>query len=219
MFRVLLGIFGLTGIVIALPLLFAGGSLIWIDVTQTDANGFLNSTDMNIDVDGFALVAGPTEIETLPDMPSGPVSLGSIATIRIQAENMDPDKGTFIGVAPTDTLDAYLGGVTYAVVEDTNPDGMFLTYRTNAAGEPLAPPAEQPFWSASATGEGPQEVRWDVQEGNVSFVIMNEDASDGVSVEAEIGARIPLLRPVGEGLVLGAVAALGVGCLFLVMAL
>jgi hypothetical protein len=219
MFRLLLGVVGLTGIVIALPLLFAGGSLVWMDATKTDANGFLNSATMDIEVDGFALVAGPAEIEDLPDMPAGPVSLGKVASLRIQAENMDPGKGTFIGVAPTDSLDTYLGGVTYAVVEDSAPDAMFLSYRTNATGEPLAPPAEQTFWTASAAGEGPQELQWDLQEGTISFVIMNDDASDGIAVEAIVGARIPLLRPVGTALVLGGAAALTLGGLFLAIAL
>jgi hypothetical protein len=219
MFRVLLGVIGLAGIVIALPLLFAGGSLFWMGTVGTDANGFLNSSVMDIEVDGYALVAGPTEFEDVPDMPSGPVSLGKIGSLRIQATNLDSGKGVFIGVAPTDSLDAYLGGVPYAVVEDTAPDEVFLSYRTNASGEPLLPPAEQGFWTASVTGDGPQELQWDFQEGTVSFVIMNEDASDGVAIETVVGVRIPLLVPVGEGLLLGGAVALAAGGLFLAMAL
>ena len=62
MFRLLLGAIGLAGILIALPLLFAGGSLFWADTVFTDADGFINSTEMAIEVDGFALVAGPDAI-------------------------------------------------------------------------------------------------------------------------------------------------------------
>ena len=48
MFRLLLGVIGLTGVLVALPLLLAGGSLFWVDTALTDENGFVNSTVMEI---------------------------------------------------------------------------------------------------------------------------------------------------------------------------
>lgn len=219
MFRLLLGAIGLTGIVIALPLLFAGGSLFWVDTALTDENGFVNSTVMEIEVDGFALVAGPTEIEDVPQIPDSPIALGEIVTLRIQAENLDADQGIFIGTAPTEILDNYLGGVPYAVVDDTDKDEMFLSYRMNASDEPLLPPREQEFWTSSATGMGLQQLEWELEEGDVSFVVMNEDASDGLAFEAVAGVRIPLIGPVGVGLLIAGGVALAIGTILFALAL
>lgn len=219
MFRLLLGIIGLTGILIALPLLFAGGSLFWVDTALTDTNGFVNSTVMEIEVDGFALVAGPAEIEDLPKIPDSPIALGEIATLRIQAENLDEDKGLFIGIAPTEILDDYLGGVPYAVVDDTDEDEMFLSYRMNSSDEPLPPPGEQEFWTSSTAGIGLQQLEWELEEGDVSFVIMNEDATDGLAIEAVVGVRVPLIGPVGVGLLIGGGVTLAVGTILLALTL
>ena len=219
MFRLLLGVVGLTGILIAFPLLFAGGSLFWVDTALTDENGFVNSTVMEIEVDGFALVAGPTEVEDLPKIPDSPIALGEIATLRIQAENLDTDQGIFIGIAPTEILDEYLGGVPYAVVDDTDVDEMFLSYRMNASDEPLPLPGEQEFWTLSTTGIGLQQLEWELEEGDVSFVIMNEDASDGLAIEAVVGVRVPLIGPVGVGLLIGGGVTLAVGTILFALAL
>ena len=219
MFRLLLGVIGLAGALIALPLLFAGGSLFWVDTALTDANGFVNSTVIEIEVDGFALVAGPAEIEDLPEIPDSPIALGEIATLRIQAENLNADQGIFIGIAPTEILDEYLGGVPYAVVDDTDEDEIFLSYRMNASGEPLSPPGEQGFWTSSTTGIGLQQLDWELEDGDVSFVSMNEDASDGLAIEAVVGVRIPLMRSVGVGLLIGGGVTLAIGTVLLALAL
>jgi len=219
MFRLLLGAIGLTGILIAFPLLFAGGSLFWVDTALTDENGFVNSTVMEIQVDGFALVAGPAEVEDLPEIPDSPIALGEIATLRIQAENLDTDQGIFIGIAPTEILDDYLGGVPYSVVDDVNEGEMFLTYRMNASDEPISPPGELEFWTSSAAGIGLQQLEWELEEGDVSFVIMNEDASDGLGIEAVAGVRVPLIGPVGIGLLIGGGVSLAVGTILFALAL
>jgi hypothetical protein len=219
MFRLMLGVIGLAGVLIALPLLFNGGSLYWVDTALTDENGFVNSVVMEVEVDGFALVAGPAEIEDLPEIPSSPIDLGQIATLRIQALNLDPDQEIFVGMAPTDLLDDYLGGVPYAVVDDTNEDGMFLSYRMNTSEQPLSPPAEQEFWTLSSTGIGFQELEWELEEGDVSFVIMNEDASDGLAFEAVVGARVPWIGPVSMGLIVGGAVTLAIGTILLAIAL
>ncbi|MFC2079205.1 hypothetical protein ACFLSZ_04425 [Candidatus Bipolaricaulota bacterium] len=219
MFRLLLGIVGLIGILVALPLLFAGGSLFWVDTALTDANGFVNSTVMEIEVDGFALVAGPAEIEDLPKIPDSPIELGEIATLRIQAENLDSGRGLFIGVASTEALDEYLGGVPYAIVDAVDEDETFLSYRMNASGDPLALPEGQGFWISSTMGTGLQELEWELEEGDVSFVIMNEDGSDGLAIEAVAGVRVPLIGPVGVGLLIGGAVTLAIGTIVLALAL
>ncbi len=218
MLRWMLGILGLAGVVIALPLLFAGGSLYWTDAILSDAEGFIHTPKLHIEVDGYALVAGPAGMDGLPDLPQSPVELGEIATLRVNASNLRD--GLFIGIASSDAVETYLGGVPYAVMDESSTaEGVFLTYRMNEARETLASPAEQPFWTLSADGVGPLQLEWAVDAEESLLVIMNDDASDGVGVEATVGVRIPLLTPVSVSLLIGGGITLALGTLLLTMAL
>ena len=97
---------------------------------------------------------------------------------------------------------------------------MSLSYRVgDESGELPGAPADQPFWVVSSTGIGPQRVTWDIEEGTYSIVVMNADASDGVSFEARVGARVPLLKPVGIGLLVGGSVATALGVLLVTLAL
>lgn len=219
MVRLVLGVVGLAGLVLAVPVMFAGGSLFWAESVLTDHDGFINSNTLEIEIDGFALVAGSSDIEEMPELPESPIAIGEIATLRIQATSLDESKSLFIGIAPTQKLDDYLGGVTYAIFDDVNEDEMFLSYRMNVEETSLAPPAEQEFWVQSTTGSGEQELLWDLEEGNVSFVIMNRDASDGIAVQAEAGIRVPLIKPISVGLLVGGGIVMALSTLLLALVL
>lgn len=219
MLRLLLGVTGLVGVIIAVPLLFAGGSLFWVDMALTDADGFINSPMLNIEVDGFALVIDPAKIESSPTIPDIPIAVSEMATLRIQATNLDANLGVFIGIASTGMLDAYLAGVSYAVVTGMDEGEMFLSYRMNAAGPSPAPPGEQEFWISSTAGVGNQQLYWELEEGDFSFVIMNEDASDGIAVEAIVGVRVPIIGPVGVGLLISGGLTLAIATILLAIAL
>lgn len=219
MFKLLLGLIGIVGVIVALPLLFSGGSLVWVDAVLTDADGFISSPDMEIDVDGFALMTGPAEIDTLPEMPVSPIELADIATIRIEAENLDAVTGVFVGVADTDLLEGYLATVPYAMVSDVDEDGLVLVYREDATGDVLAAPAEQGFWNASVHGVGEQVLEWNIEDGDYTLVVMNEDASDGLSFRTSLGIRTPVIQPIGMTLVIGGVVTLALGTLLLALAL
>jgi len=216
MFRILLGLIGIVGLVVATSLLFGGGSLLLLDATLTDEGGFFNSVPFDVEVDGYAVVAGPAEIDLTPDVP---VDLGEIATLRIHAVQKDPMGGIFVGIADAADVDAYLGGVPHAIIEDLDEESFSLTYRVDASEESPGPPGEQAFWISSTVGPGAQVLEWEIETGDVSFVVMNADATDGISFEAVVGARIPLIRPVGTGLLIGGGVALAVGTLLLALAL
>ncbi len=216
MFRILMGMLGVVGLVVATSLLFGGGSLLLLDATLADEDGFINSVPFEIEVDGYAVVAGPAEIELTPDVP---VNLGAIATLRIQATHEDPELGVFVGIANAGAVDTYLGGVPHAIVEDLDDEAFSLTYRIDASGEAPGAPAEQPFWIGSTFGPGLQTLEWEIESGDVSFVVMNTDAADGLSFEAVVGARVPLIRPVGTGLLIGGGVALALGTILLALAL
>jgi len=216
MFRILMGLIGVVGLIVAAPLLFGGGSLIVLESTLADEDGYINSVPFDVEVDGYAVVAGPAEIHLAPELP---VQLGEIATLRIRAGHDDPEQGLFVGVANTDTVESYLGGVPHAIVEDLDAEEFSLTYRVDASADAPGVPGDQPFWINSTYGTGMQTLEWELEPGEVSFVIMNEDAADGISFEAVVGARVPVIRPVAMGLLIGGAVTLAVSTLLLAIAL
>jgi len=216
MFRILMGLLGVVGLIVAIPLLFGGGSLVVLESTLADEQGFINSVPFDIEVDGYAVVAGPAEIHVAPELP---VDLGEIATLRIRATQEDAARGLFLGVADAGNVESYLGGVPHAIVEDLDADEFALTYRVDASAGAPGMPAEQPFWIDSTSGSGMQTLEWEIESGDVSFVVMNEDAADGISFEAVVGARVPVIRPVAMGLVIGGAVSLAIGTLLLAIAL
>jgi hypothetical protein len=216
MLKLLLGLIGVTSIIVATSLLFGGGSLLWVDVALTDENGFINTVPMDVEVDGYALVAGPAEFELEPELP---IEVGELATIRLQVENQSASRAIFVGVAETDALDVYLGGVSHAIVEEVEPESMSLSYRTGEPGQLPELPAEQEFWVRSIHGLGEQTLEWTLAPGDYSVVVMNEDASEGMSFDAVVGARVPVIRSIGVGLLIGGGLALTMGTILLAIAL
>ena len=53
-------------------------------------------------------------------------------------------------------------------------------------GVPAAPAAALP-WAARAQGTGSLTLTWEVQDGDWTVVVMNQDASPGITVRAEAG--------------------------------
>ena len=67
----------------------------------------------------------------------------------------------------------------------------------------VAPPAEQDFWTASATGSGEQELDWEARGGRWSVVVMNADGTAEVDADVEVGARSGAVTPVAILLIVG----------------
>ena len=93
----------------------------------------------------------------------------------------------------------------------------FTVRSDRVPGGPAPTPAAEPFWVATASGQGTQTVAWDKERGAWSAVVMNADGSPGVGVRADVGLRFGFLLPLGiallsAGLMLAAGAwALGRG--------
>ena len=93
----------------------------------------------------------------------------------------------FIGIGPAAAVQRYLAGVPREEVRDLGNDAQVRLPGTEAP----APPQDQRFWVAQATGAGDQALRWEVDEGDWRAVVMAADGSRGVNPELSIGARIP----------------------------
>jgi hypothetical protein len=128
-------------------------------------------------------------------------------------------KPVFVGIAPTNEVSAYLSGTAHTAVTDVSYSPFRAEYRDRGGDRRPALPAGRRFWAASAHGAGTQTITWDVEDGDWSVVVMNEDASRTVDTTIGVGAKVPFLVTaawvsIGGGLLLlsaaGALLFLGV---------
>ncbi|MBU0596464.1 DUF4389 domain-containing protein, partial [Candidatus Bipolaricaulota bacterium] len=105
------------------------------------------------------------------------------------------------------------------VVEEIEDEGFVLLYQTEVDGSVPPLPGDQAFWTASVQGIGEQALEWDLENGDVSFVVMNEDASDGLAFTTAVGVRVPILQPIGVALAIGGGALLAISTILLAIAL
>jgi hypothetical protein len=128
-----------------------------------------------------------------------------LGTVRIRSESDARD--VFVGIGPADDVDAYLDGVEHDVVTDLHDEP---NYDRVAGSAPAGPPGNQHFWAESASGTGELTVDWEPEDGLWRVVLMNADATRGVSSELSIGAELDSVLWIGIGmLVAGGLLAAG----------
>jgi len=150
---------------------------------------------------------------------------GQFVQFRLQLP--DNDDGTyFAGIADVNAVHDYLAEVTYQRIsrissldddyhisrdkfslfdshkndEDFNFDFSqvfeieFETVHANSNLSLEQDPADQDFWLASTTGT---ELEWAPEYGQFALVVMKTDGSPNIDTQVTIGARIPILTPIG----------------------
>src|SRR5207237_4817058 len=105
-----------------------------------------------------------------------------------------------------------------ANVQDLDFDPFRVTYLPVTGRAPQAPPTEQSFWAASASGVGTQTLTWKVRDGDWSVVLMNADGSRGVAADVDLGAKLSFLLWVAIGLLIGGALLLGGAIALIVLA-
>ena len=200
--RVALIVVGVIAGIVAFGLLAGGCALVAVDRTQRDDDGFLMSPSEEFDSPTYAIVSESVDIET-----GGERALDSfLGTVRVRSES---DRPVFVGIAGAADVDRYLEGVEHDVVTDLDSSGD-PEYSRRGSGAPATPPGEQTFWVESVAGAGEQTLDWEPEDGDWSAVVMNQDASRGVSAELSIGAELDSVLWIGLGLLaLGALLAAG----------
>jgi hypothetical protein len=90
-------------------------------------------------------------------------------------------------------------------------------YDEHAGDAPTALPSDSDIWVDQAQGTGTQHVSWPTDDGSWTLVVMNADATNGVHVDADVGAEAPIIHRVVVGLVVGGTlsAAMGVFLIFM----
>ncbi|MBX7159671.1 MAG: DUF4389 domain-containing protein [Acidimicrobiia bacterium] len=202
---------------VALVLVAVGVVLLWGHTTQRDADGFFNTPTVRLETTSYAITS--EEI----DLGAGAEEqfvrdFGDIATVRLRADAAG-EKPVFVGIARRDDADRYLGGVDRAEVDGIRTDPFSVGYSYRDGSAPSTPPGDQDIWAASTHGAGPQTLEWRPASGRWVMVVMNDDASRGVSVDASAGVKVPWILGIGIGLAAAGGVAVVIAVVLLVVGL
>ncbi len=197
--KVALIVIGIFTALVSFALLVGGAGLLWAYGTQRDADGFFTTSTYDLATDEAAIT---TEDLGFGAEPGEWWPTGDVATLRLEATGSGP---VFIGIGPSDEVDTYLADVGRAELRDIEPfdDTPDLLRSPGTLG--ADPPGSQPFWVASAEGEGTQTLTWDIEQGTWTAVLMNADGSDGVAADVVAGVRIGLVLGVAIAMLVGGV--------------
>lgn len=193
--------------------ILAGGAVASV-VGSAQGDGYLTTRTERLSVGSHALTSPRLDAVGEGVPPRLPFDVG---TLRLRASSVDPGKEIFMGVAPQADVERYLSGVHHSELLKVDSRPFRAEYRDIPGTNTPAPPGEQTFWSASASGSGQQDLTWDLAAGNWTIVIMNADASPGVNVEVQAGFRSDLIRPAATGLLVGGAIALAIGIPLLIL--
>jgi hypothetical protein len=175
---------------LAVSLLAAGGALLWGDA-QKDDDGYFTTAREPFVAGGYALATDDLDVDL-----DGAGWLLERGRIRVTVEPRT-GKPAFVGIARTRDVSRYLDGVPHSSLIDVEVSPFRATYRDEGGDQRPALPADQRFWAASAYGSGTQSLTWDVEDGDWSVVVMNEDASRGVDARIGAGTKVPFLATAG----------------------
>ena len=212
--RVILIVLGSIGVLLGLALMAGGGFLLWADRTQRD-DGYLTTPSERFATPTYALTRTRLELDT--NREGWVLNESWFGKVRIRGES-PAGKTLFIGIGPQAEVARYLGSVAHANVQDLDFDPFRVTYLPITGGAPQAPPSEQRFWAASASGVGTQTLTWKVRDGDWSVVLMNADGSRGIAADVDLGAKLSFLLWVAIGTLLGGVLVTGGSTALIVLA-
>jgi len=217
--RVVALVIGAILVFTSLGLILGGGSLRMVQSTIVDSEGYIMSGVETLASDSYAIVFEDIDIEI--DADAGPFMewFSDLITVKITATNNDPARNVFLGIADYGSAHIYLADVSYDRFIETDlkydpwgSDFPDYLYSHHGGSAPAGPPTIHSFWTAFATGSSHETVTWSVAPGRYWVVVMNEDASQGVDVDLQIGAKVPLLKDLGDvlltvGVLVGLVGA------------
>ena len=195
-------------LLVGVGLIIGGGSILWANTFMKDADGFYTTRSIKVQRDSHAITSYPADIEI--DSLWVFNWLKSIE-VKLTAKN-NKDKGVFVGIAPEKDLRNYLSGVEHDQIDEmdlNHPIGTpKIEYRNFPGTSSPASPTSKDFWAASASGTGEQVLKWGIESGTYSVVLMNQDGSTGIDLNASVGANVPIASGIGlwltiAGLILG----------------
>jgi hypothetical protein len=212
--RVVLIVLGSIRVLFGLAVMAGGGFLLWADRTQRE-DGYLTTPTERFATPSYALTRTRLTVDT--PGPGWVLNENCFGKVRIRGESPG-SKTLFIGIGPQARVAKYVATVAHANVQDIDFDPFRATYLSVTGGAPEAPPTEQHFWAASASGAGTQTLTWKVRDGDWSVVLMNADGSRGVAADIDLGAKLSFLLWVAIGLLIGGALVTGGSTALIVLA-
>ncbi len=191
---------------ISFALVAAGATLAWADQEQLHS-GYLTTGTTTYSTGGYALASDPVDLH-------GAWSWLDrlVGQVRIRVTSAEPSRPIFVGIAAAGDAERYLAGVSHTTVAAF---GDRATTEHLGSAVPAAP-ASAVHWVAQAEGTGRLTLTWTVTDGDWMVVVMNSDASPGVTVRADAGVSSPAL-PWLAGELLAAGVLLGVAAAALII--
>lgn len=186
------------------------GAILGVAYINEQKHGYITSPAATYQTSTAALVSSRIDLVVESGIPDQfrPENAGRI---RLRAEPTTPNQTIFIGVAPAEKVAAYLSGVGHTQLTSVQFNAFIPNYR-DVPGDAIAvPPSTQSFWVESANGSGAQELTWRPQAGNRVVVVMNAEATPGVSTQLSAGLHFNYLGPLTLTVVGITVALLVVG--------
>jgi len=224
--RIILLIIGILFILASPILLFGGGTLLWMDLTQKDDDGIITTETDQLERDSYAIVTESADIDLDEGWNMGwgwgwnlAWDLGDLVTFKVEGSNNDDSKGVFMGVAQESDLIGYLSDVQYDEIIDfsIHSNGFDVDYKNHPGNSSPTAPTSETFWMESTYGTGTRVLEWELETGTYSLVLMNEDGSSDVDVDVSIGVKASWIFGIGIGFVAGGIGWLigGIGLVIL----
>ena len=201
-------IVGILFSMLGVGLLFGGIAASWVNAFQHDG-GYLTSPRERFAVNSSAIVSARAD-GIRGDSYPGPLPF-DVGSIRITAESANPGKDVFVGIGPRQDVDRYLSGASYSELREVAFRPFRTEYREVQGTTQPSRPADQTFWVAAAAGSGERNLDWKLAAGDWSVVVMNADASPGISTDLQAGFRSELFGPIAAGLLAAGVILLVLG--------
>ncbi len=195
--RIGLVIAGVIAAIVAFGMAAGGVFLVWAHETQRDAAGYYTTGSHEYSTPGYALTSEKVDLGVHAKrwFPSG------LGTVRFTVGAVQ-SRPLFVGIGPQSAVQAYLAGVDRSVVTQVDLSPFEVTYERVPGRAKPAPPSQQSFWAAKASGSSGTTLTWSIRSGSWMLVVMNADGSRGVDAQLSVGAKTGLLLPVGIGLLI-----------------
>jgi hypothetical protein len=205
--RLIRAAIGVLLVLLAVPLMLAGGGL-WLVDQHKSADGTFAARLDSVQAPGRAIVV--TDVDALLRA-DAPFARGGQSTLSLSAHG--PGGLLFLGLGPYDQIEQYLAGVAQTRIGGVRlARGALPVERIDVVGE-LAPkenPYEATFWRATSTGlirDGRVEdaLTWSpatMRGERLAVVIMNADGSPGVDVQILARLRATWVASTTAGLLI-----------------
>jgi hypothetical protein len=202
---------GCLAALLSLGLLSGGVTVLVADSVARDSNGYIMSGVERVDSDGHAVLFDRLQIDTAT---ADWVPQRLIGDVKVTISPVDPATPVFFGIGDEQDVARYLRGAPHSVER-----GPGLGPRDVTGTATPAPPATVGIWDASTTGSGDQELVWVPRDGEWSAVVMNSDASAGVSADVAVGATLPWMVGLGVSLLAMGLAIAAISALMITLAM